>query len=562
MTLTFIQFVLPILSGYALYLLVAGSFNPLIRPKRPAARPAWFLGLWIGIACTIAMILMFQMVNPLALETLKVALMPTLVLLGLALLPGFGVYAWYCFRVKKDQMLQRQLAQDKTDFSTKEFDYLALSSEPDFNAALHENQIHMIGEPDALTHLNHTINVEETVNNADQTHDQAFEREYNRLRAIAEKASSEKKVLDTEYDNAYALAFNQVTNNPCFEQGELLGLSKNKKSNLRVDRCDLNNEMDRFNIVAAKPTVHTGWSSDSTATNNNDSWSNELSNFEEFNIAFYKSFNHAIKSKDDHSVLTKSSNSNAERDIELGINSDFDVLLTHELAVREQQIRNKFEAAAKFEKGEYVKEVESIISEVTKTSVREQKLRLETEKHLRITRKALSRLEADSRNVDTSKADELISLEQELEEKIRVTAKTELALVRETTLREQIESELIKSKQSTLAARSDSRKNTAARAKVLATAQKAIAFARQTIDARTKVETDLENAYEQIKLHQTTISSLIDTLDQEKSKSREEVSYLSKQLMRKEIELEKKSIGAGNLTSRLVKKVARARPVT
>ena len=195
--------------------------------------------------------------------------------------------------------------------------------------------------------------------------------------------------------------------------------------------------------------------------------------------------------------------------------------------------------------------------------------REETEKHLRVTRRALAQLESESRRRAGERAGTLIALEEELESRIRECATAEARATRESARRLEAESEIVALREDVLAARRDARRGTEARAKALATATRSVAIARQAVRARARAEERLRESEGVIANRQETISSLIRALEKEKRRTREEVGSMARQLMlherqldaRRRLEEVARNV-EGKLTSRLARKIARARPVT
>ena len=201
----------------------------------------------------------------------------------------------------------------------------------------------------------------------------------------------------------------------------------------------------------------------------------------------------------------------------------------------------------------------------------ETSLREETEKHLRITRKALAVLEATTRNATAAPArrpEEQTDLEERLAESLATIAALETNAMQEKAKRLESERQALELKQKVINAKREIRRGAAARAKALSTANKSIAFARQSVQIRTRLESKLEKAYDAIDIRQKTISSLVSRLDKEKRRTREEIGSVAKQLVlqdrhykaRRSLEEVARSV-ENNLASRLVKKVAKAKPL-
>jgi hypothetical protein len=198
----------------------------------------------------------------------------------------------------------------------------------------------------------------------------------------------------------------------------------------------------------------------------------------------------------------------------------------------------------------------------------EQSAHEETAKHLRITRKALATLEADSRDFESAKADSLIGLEEKLAQSINLQTTYEAAAAREKNRRVASENSIVKLKQDLVSAKQEIRRSTAARAKALSTANKSIAFARQSVQTRARIEAELDLARDTLKNRQATISSLIRELEREKHRTQDEIATMARQLVlhekqikaRRTLEDVARSV-ENKLSSRLVKKVAKARPL-
>ncbi|NND91301.1 MAG: hypothetical protein HKN42_10590 [Granulosicoccus sp.] len=192
----------------------------------------------------------------------------------------------------------------------------------------------------------------------------------------------------------------------------------------------------------------------------------------------------------------------------------------------------------------------------------------ETAKHLRITRKALSVLESESRDYESRKADAVIRLEEKLARSINRLTTYESNAAREQEKRIELEQTVVNIKQNLVKAKQEVRRSTAARAKALSTANKSIAFARQAIQTRAQLEAEVEQIRDALANRQATISSLIRELEREKSRTQEDISTMARQLVlhekqvraRRSLEEVARSV-ENKLSSRLVKKVAKARPL-
>jgi len=160
----------------------------------------------------------------------------------------------------------------------------------------------------------------------------------------------------------------------------------------------------------------------------------------------------------------------------------------------------------------------------------------------------------------------LIKVEQELEEKVKRTSAAEARADREVAKRAELENQMLQLREDALKATTDCRISVEARANALSAANKATTLARQSMQIRARLESQLNDAREELDSKQVTISSLIKTLEKEKSRTQAEVNSMAKQLLLHEKQLqarrtlEEVSRSVDNkLSTRLVKKVAKSR---
>ncbi|PID62071.1 MAG: hypothetical protein CSB44_04855 [Gammaproteobacteria bacterium] len=152
----------------------------------------------------------------------------------------------------------------------------------------------------------------------------------------------------------------------------------------------------------------------------------------------------------------------------------------------------------------------------------ERSLREQTEMHLRVTRKALSVLASETRDHESARADTLIEFEQQLESRIREVASANSNAEKERKQRIAAEETIVDLKQQLAQASRKLRKGTEARARALATANKSMTLARQSVQVRAQLEEELKELKATLADRQTTISSLISALDKEKQRAHEQ----------------------------------------
>lgn len=140
----------------------------------------------------------------------------------------------------------------------------------------------------------------------------------------------------------------------------------------------------------------------------------------------------------------------------------------------------------------------------------------ETEKNLRITRRALAQSGAESSKAASTQAEALAKLEEQLQQQIHTTSKAENKLLRETEARAVVEHKLATAKDSMLQARTEVRRNIDARTKALLTARKAVNFARRSVEARERVQRKMDDMRVEIETQSNTTSNLLRSLEREK----------------------------------------------
>ncbi len=102
----------------------------------------------------------------------------------------------------------------------------------------------------------------------------------------------------------------------------------------------------------------------------------------------------------------------------------------------------------------------------------------------------------------------------------------ELDITSEPPKKEDLEATVSQLRKDLVSARHEVRKHVAARAKALSTANKSIAFARQTIELRAQLENELASVRETLAVRQSTIARLIQRLETEQRLSDEELAVL------------------------------------
>ena len=182
----------------------------------------------------------------------------------------------------------------------------------------------------------------------------------------------------------------------------------------------------------------------------------------------------------------------------------------------------------------------------------ERRLRAETEKHLRVIRRVLGVLAEGSD--DREQVDVLVSLEAELESRIRESVTTEATLCREAALRADLEDELAWPKRDRLSARHAVRRGAEAHERANEAAARSLKLARQALRTRAHIEERLRESEKMLAARQATIGSLVSALEQARGRSRhvELTTGTTLAVSRKD----------SGLSARLARKASRVRPLT
>lgn len=475
MTLIIFKYALPALLGYILFVGISGHFQPLRKPLQRVERPAWFLGIWTGIAIALVTTLSLHVAYSIALDELKGLLQPTALLLAGLLLPGLIGYFIYRRAIHKDlnqQMLATMTCALDTGVPTPD-----PTLAPPSGLAQSDSHESDGGKPDTHVPENDQLNTDDL--------DLSTERTIH-LPADSAESAGEPDTHDSKSTDSATLEFSDTA--------EIL-------------------DGDSTNVTAdASQPIY-------------------------FDSLELRSLNEPATSGETRNGTTPQAPP---------------LMRGHSGADAEEKLNDTF----------------AEIAALRQTLTEEMTLRTEAETNLRAIRKSLSELETESRNHESSKATALIGLEEELENRIREIAAAEARASRHEAEQVAVETQVLNLKQDLLQAKREVRRSTAARAKALGTANKAVAFARQSVQARARAEAKLREAEDSLANRQETISSLINALEKEKRRTEEEVSAIARQMTinekqhyaRRSLEEVARSV-EGKLSTRLVKKIAKARPL-
>ena len=500
MNLVIFKYGLPLLLSYILFMGISGRLNPFRKPVALAERPAWLLGVWTALSVTLVLGVGLHMAYGMTLESARTLFKPSALLLGGLLIPGFVAYFLYRRSVEHelDQAARLSMA-----------DNIDTCLNTDLVMELDDEAIEDIFVDDEFTEEDIEAAIEATVQ---ETADEALD---NSDTAKVEAATLANPEL--QYIAPY-------TPDDALDMGEL------QHSSATPDALE---EIIDDEVVE--------------------------------NIFTEEELDAAIEASDQETaseVLDTSGIAAVE-------------IATADISESQSSILSPSVDATEIGNTQQLTVARRALEQ-------EQTLRKEAEKHLVIMRKAMSRLDAETREYETSKADAIIKLEEELEARVKQVSAAESRATREEERRISSDDQIVELKKNLVTAKQELRLSTTARAKALGTANKSVAFARQSIQQRQRLEDDvsrlesqvthlqnsLQSTRDALQKRQTTVASLIKALETEKLRSRTNMTKMAKQMVlkdrqqraRKSREKVARNV-EDNLTSRLVKKVAKARPL-
>ncbi len=513
MSLLIFKFCLPILLGYSLFVGLSGRFIPFLKPNELIARPSWFLGLWTGLAVTIVTGVAMHMAFELPLADVKPLVKPTGLILAVALITGLIGYFLYRSDVIAELRYQTALDQSAESLS-------------DATNALNESET----SPDdtdllfADVDLRDEMNMDSTLITDDVDDEVIADHVLARNDLVIDG-----EIVDSEEQSSVSLLFDQVATPTPEESSVSIEPPATVQADLFeqqtiTEQASLADEAEAEAEAIAQSAAELAAEAEAEAE-------------KEARAA-------ATAQAAAAEVAAQAQAAAAETQIALESSQTEMKEISSELA---EQISVNTELSTEVEKLKQTLESES-------------QLRSQTESHLRITRKALKNLEGDTRDFETDKADALIIVEEQLDSHVKETAAAQARANREEAKRISAETTIVDMKKDLLQAKRELRRNTEARAKALSTANKSVAFARQSVQARTRAEARIKQLESRLKLSQETVSSLIAALDKEKARTQTDVTEMAKELILQQKRLDEKRTldEAGRRTQkRLTRRVAK-----
>lgn len=561
MTLFIFKYCLPTLLGYTLFVGIAGRLNPFRKPFYPEERPSWLLGLWTGLTVLLVLSVGLHMAYGMSLEGARSLAKPSAWFMAALLIPGFITYLIYRRRVN---------ASSATAIAPS-FDWSMQENDEEFAASLN-NAVANRDEDDPL----------DTDLDPSSLDDMEIPEDEGPVIAAfldtADLGTVDTRELPEPVNDAADITTDDT---PAFDTDDSANSGNDElhpsttENSSAVDAVNTNDadtdELDLTQFVPSDDLAELVADSSEPVTTEQvttEQVTNELV-IDDVETLSTPSENSGAEHTDsaDESIRVEA---DTTHDIDAADVAQTDATPEENLAAEAAEAAEASlaaMAAAQQEAQDLMKEQSSEIAALQQALQHENTLREETEKHLRITRKALATMESETRDYESRKADSIIALEDQLAQSITLQSEFERLATTEKSRRIDLETTVVHLKQDLVKVKHDVRRSIAARAKALSTANKSIAFARQAVQTRARLESELEAAQQALDNRQATVSSLIRALEDEKGRTEDDIASLAKQYVLREKQMQaRKSLEQvarsveNKLSTRLVKKVAKARP--
>ncbi len=578
MTLYLFKYCLPVLLGYTLFVGLSGRLNPLVKPDYPEERPLWFLGLWTGISVAIVSVVGLHMAYSMTLEGVESLLPPTALFMAVLLIPGFVAYFHYRrivvneLQASRTPRTSRDMLKAAASVTPNRLDGLS----PEF-ASFAEDSAEQA--PESIHNAQDTMRTKDT--NAPVV---ATFLDLADLQTLdthqKEAANNDSALYESGYMSASDPAQEDYMDDTIFEElhYSALDLDETTLTELSLTGPHSNIESAHGGHADADRLLDMKWMDESTHDQSVDSEAQLMSlpeaqyidedayedellfapglldTDEEMNYLFepetlavgdktntwFELDNlRADEQSDELTAEQSDANSTGQVDV-ITDNASF----LSELELLESDLRLD-------DAGPRIKEVceQSLIDSTEKLAIthapttldadlsEERSAHQETARQLYATRKALATLTSGAEGSEADQTASFLQMRDDLSQSHSEHVALEGLVQQEASKRLELESTVAELQQNLIMSKQDVRRSTAARAKALGTANKAIAFARQTLQVRALLEEELEQARETLTRRQSTISSLIGELENEKERTQAEVSFMVQQLVLHEQQL-------------------------
>lgn len=541
MTLYLFKYCLPMLLGYTLFVGLSGRMNPLVKPEYPEERPSWFLGLWTGMSVSIVMVVGLHMAYSMSLEGVRQLLPPSALFMAVLLIPGFLGYFYYRRIINTELQASRALRSSRT----------MLKAAATVNPTRLDDHL-----PVFASYAKDT---------AQQTPD-SFHNAQDNMRPIDTNApvvadfldSTDLRILDTHqqdaanHDSALCYpgymaasdpALNDDLDDTIFEELHYSALDLDEES-IEESRVDLIafNDVPQMSLPEALSVAEEACKEELTFEPETLAADEEMHylfepetlSVDEDNNAWFE-LDDLIDSEQSAELLEAGSTGQMEAFTDnASFLSELELLASDLHAVDDGSGRTRDEELTLIDHNDAQATSSSTLEAALSD---ERSAHQETARQLYATRNVLATLTSGTEGVESEQTASFLQMKDELSQSRIQKEALETLVQQEISTRLELDSTIAELQGNLILSKQDVRRSTAARAKALSTANKAIAFARQTLQVRALLEEELGQVRETLTRRQSTISSLINELEHEKERTQEEVSFMVQQLVLHEQQL-------------------------
>ncbi len=552
--------------------------NPLVKPGHPEERPSWFLGLWTGVSVAIVSVVGLHMAYSMTLEGVTKLLPPSALFMAVLLIPGFLAYFHYRRIVATELQASRTLetsrdilkaaarvTPNRLDGLAPEFASYATDIAQQASDSIHNAQDNMrttdTNAPVVATFLDSAdLQTLDTHQQEAANNDSAF---YDPGYLAASDPAHEDFMDETIFEEMHysALDLDDATleelslTNPQSDINS--AIHDNANANRLPDINQMGESVDDLHDdsdARLKPLPEAEFVAEEayedellfepelSAADEEMNYlfePEELSAEEEFNTWFKIDDLIGDEQSDETDAQLFAADSSAPMD---GITDNASFLSELELLESDLRLDNAGPGISDDREQTLSDSLDEQLPIPSSSMLdaylsEERAAHQETARQLYATREVLATLTSGAEGPESDQAASFLQMRDELSQSRSQHEALEALVQQEASKRLTLESTVTELQRNLIMSKQDVRRSTAARAKALGTANKAIAFARQTLQVRALLEEELDQVRETLTRRQSTISSLIKELEHEKERTQEEVSFMVQQLVLHEQQL-------------------------
>ena len=491
MTEILIKYILPMTIGYIMFVGIAGRLWPFRKPQQLSLRPAWFLGIWTGIAVALSLGLMLSMTYYLSPTGIRELMPPTVSLLVALLLPGF--VAFFIYR----NVIQNRIRAQATPVNLVALDAIARQ----------KSAGQQVASADTLQ-ITSPVTFETPVAAP--------------VLATSPASTSRPGPIDNSLNDTSIDGSGIDAPPPTVAQTDP-GISVNPDFD-RLAEFDATVAGEEY--LADESLYHSFYISDEEQTMIDDNSVALVSTAPDEADAIYTSVDreqYEFHFQRSHQLASESLRVTSEQQTEI---------VQTDIAAADQSVPAALRSAITSAQAEQQhRRNTEFLQKARKVAREEYDRRLQAEQRLAQLRRSLTRLEAKLNPHFKAKTEEQIKLEALIKNQQTALHEADQRVAEEQAEITRLVGELSATRKQLTQAETNVRNNISARSKALQAARKAVNFARNANTERSRVEAELEQLRNALKAQTRTTSSLINALEKERTVTRETASKMAARMV-------------------------------